>query len=268
MKSISHREAYTRLLSDHCADTLIQSMKQEDVVAGLGALAIERRFDLEGLPFLHIRVDTEDIFGARLTGLFLTQHMVRPLVPAYRHDFFYLPTICYCDTYPPSVAELIDPEASLTHELIHLRDMLGIIEKDATFVTRLRAYGLGGLESPKQLAKSVDLEVYKIFTLEPPAFKSDFQHGDRVFRMQFLGQILTHQCTTEEEYIRCQLADYIATLEASYQEKFPDQREAIRRHIRHAVNRHGRAIFGANAHDACREEHESMMRKLIDGMLR
>lgn len=267
MRSISHREVYLRLLSDDYVDALIRILREDEFVATLGVLEIERRFYPDVLPYLHIRVDTEAVFSARLTGLFLGRDLMQQLAPAFRRDHFYLPTICVCDTYAPPIAQLIDAEASLKHELIHLQDMLQIVEKDPSFVERMRIYGIGNIRSPKHLARSIDLEVYKIFTLEPPAFRSDFRHGERSYHQQFMGRIISYQCQSEEEYVRCQVASYISTLESSYEEKFEKERETIRLLMRAAVNRHGRTLFGADAHETCRAEHESTMQKLVQEIL-
>jgi hypothetical protein len=59
------------------------------------------------------------------------------------------------------------------------------------------------------------------------------------------------------------LADYVATLERKYVEKFPGHEATIRQAARLSSNRHGREVFGAAAYEQIQQVNAEWSLKLF-----
>ena len=63
------------------------------------------------------------------------------------------------------------------------------------------------------------------------------------------GQPVRYHCATAEELVTMRLADYVATLERRYAQKFPGHEATIRKAVQRWTNHHGREVFGAQAYE-------------------
>ena len=67
----------------------------------------------------------------------------------------------------------------------------------------------------------MDFELYKIFAMEPQAYRLEYEMGETWIEVLHAGQHVRYHCATAQELVTMHLADYVATLERRYVEKFP-----------------------------------------------
>lgn len=235
----NYEEIYHYLLKPDHFEQLQVLMKEQNIY---GSLNVKDAFleNKEGFPYILLKIETEQIFAAQMVGVLLK---IDSLLPEYI-DEYYFPVIAIARNYDSEINHLINQEYSVTHELLHIKDILSLIENDPSYISRLGKYGINMLESVEDLQESIDFEVSKIFYLEPQAFRSDFSNGEKILRTMFFGKILEYECETEQEYVEMQMSSYLGNLSEAYKDKFPDEDTAIKNHIDASAVKYGKDVFG------------------------
>lgn len=60
---------------------------------------------------------------------------------------------------------------------------------------------------------------------------------------------MKYKCSTEDEYIRLSICNYIIDLQEMYREKFEEVKDKINECFMNSVNRHGKEIFGEKPYE-------------------
>lgn len=248
---MKHREIYTALLSPALRGRLLATLEEEGILKLLKARALEV-VDAAPLPYVRLAITAgEGGLVAHCTGVWFD---VRPLVGPEGQDDYYLPVL--------GVAEGATA-ATISHELLHLHDMLALLERDPSYSERALKLGINGLEEPELIEESVELEVFKIFAMEPQAYRLEFAMGETWIDIGQVGGPLRYDCASAEELVTMRLASYVDTLEHRYLALFPGHEARIRKAIRRSVNRHGREVFGARADDRIRSVNAQTSLKIL-----
>jgi hypothetical protein len=194
------------------------------------------------VPYVRLAITAgEGGLVAHCTGVWFD---VRPLVGPEGDEDYYLPVLGASEEASA---------ATIAHELLHLRDMLALIEQDPSYSERALKLGINSIEEPAQIEASIDFELFKIFAMEPQAYRLEYEMGETWIDASHAGQQVRYHCANAAELVAMRMADYVATLERRYAEKFPGHEAAIEQATRRSANHHGREVFGASAYERIRQ---------------
>jgi hypothetical protein len=253
--AVKHREIYMALLSPLLRDRLLAALNEEGILTLLKAHA-SCVVDAEPEPYVRLAIKAgEDGIIAHCTGVWLD---VRPLVGPDGQDDYYLPVLGVADGASAS---------TVAHELLHLRDMLALIEQDPTYPDRALKLSINSISYPSEIEQSVDFEMLKIFSMEPQAYRLEYEMGETWIETSVAGLPVRYACANADELVAMHMADYVAKVERWYSSKFPGHEATIRRAVRRSANRHGRAVFGASAHERIQQENARTSVKLVMQLL-
>ena len=248
---MKHRETYMALLSPSLRDRLLATLREEGILTLLKAHAL-RVVDATPVPYVRLEITAgEGGFVAHCTGVWFD---VRPLVGPEGEEDYYLPVLGAAEgASAPTIG----------HELLHLHDLLALIEKDPTYPERALKLGIHSVSEPCQIGKSVDFELFKIFAMEPQAYRLEFEMGETWIDALQGGQQVRYHCASADELVTMRLADYVESLERRYVEKFPGYEATIRKAVRRSANRHGRGVFGAQAYERIQQVNAQTSWKVL-----
>jgi hypothetical protein len=234
---VKHRETYMALLSPSLRDRLLATLKQEGILTLLKAHDLEV-IDATPLPYVRLAITAgENGLVAHCTGVWFD---VRPLVGPEGEQDYYLPVLGV-----PEGAST----PTISHELLHLHDLLALIERDPSYPERALNLGINSISEPSQIEESVEFELFKIFAMEPQAYRLEFSMGETWIDASQDGHPVRYHCATAEELVAMRMADYVTKLEDRYAQMFPGHEATIRKAVRRSADHHGREIFGARAYD-------------------
>lgn len=247
---MTHREVYRWLLSPQQRDRLVRVLHEEHYVEKLCAEEV-RFVEAEPEPYLSLTIRRGATFTAHSGGIYLDLARFPELEQA---GWFYFPLVGLSDT-KDAIAR--------RHELQHLHDLLDLIERDPTYPDRsLRVHcndELSGLE------EQIDLEVFKVFTLEPPAFRLEYALGACTIEMPFLpGLTFPYRCDSADELVATWMTEYVRQLEQRFVQRFPGERARIREVMRRAVDREGVRVFGEGAFARVEALREDLPRRMLE----
>jgi hypothetical protein len=152
---VKHRDAYMALLSPPLWERTLAKLLEEGILKLLDAHSA-RVVEEAPLPYVRLEITRgRGGFIAHCTGVWFD---VRPLVGPEGEEDYYLPVL--------GAAEAASGP-TMAHELLHLRDMLDLLERDPSYSQRALKLGINSISEPYQIGKSVDLELFKIFAMEP-----------------------------------------------------------------------------------------------------
>ena len=249
--AVKHREIYMALLSSSLRGRLLTTLEEEGILALLKAHALSV-VDATPVPYVRLEI-TAGVDGliAHCTGVWFD---VRPLVGPEGEQDYYLPVLGV--SQGASIP-------TISHELLHLHDMLALIEQDPSYPERALELSINSISEPSQIKESVDFELFKIFAMEPQAYRLEYAMGETWIDTSCAGQLVRYPCATAEELVTMRLADYVVTLERRYVEKFPGHEAAIQKAVRQSANHHGRELFGARAHQRIQQVHAQSSLKIL-----
>jgi hypothetical protein len=248
---MKHRETYMALVSPSLRDRLLATLEEEGILTLLKAHAL-RLVDASPVPYVRLEI-TAGVDGlvAHCTGVWFD---VRPLVGPEGEEDYYLPVLGASEgASAPTIG----------HELLHLHDLLALIEDDPSYPERALKLGFNSVSEPDQIGESIDFELFKIFAMEPQAYRLEYEMGETWIDMSYSGQPVRYHCATAEELVTMRLADYVATLEHRYDKKFPGYEATIREAARRSANHHGREVFGAQAYERIQQVHTQSSWKVL-----
>jgi hypothetical protein len=248
---VKHREIYMALLSPPLRDRLLATLEEEGILTLLKAHAL-RVVDATPLPY--VRLETthgENGLVAHCTGVWFD---ARPLVGPEGEQDYYLPVL----GVPPGAST-----PTISHELLHLHDLLVLIERDPSYPERALKLGINSISEPSQIEESVEFELFKIFAMEPQAYRLEFSMGETWIDASHAGRPVRYHCATVEELVTMRMADYVANLERRYVQMFPGHEAMIRKAVRQSTNHHGREVFGAQAYDRTQQVNVQSSWKIL-----
>jgi len=239
------------LLSPSLRDRLLATLKEEGILTLLKAHALQV---VDATPLPYVRLETthgENGLVAHCTGVWFD---VRPLVGPEGEEDYYLPVLGV-------------PEGATTptirHELLHLHDLLALIEQDPSYSQRALNLGINSISEPSQIEESVEFELFKIFAMEPQAYRLEFELGETWIDASHGGQPVRYHCATEEELVSMRMADYVTKLEDRYVQMFPGHEAMIRKAMRRSTDHHGHEVFGAYAYDRIQQVNVLSSLKIV-----
>jgi hypothetical protein len=241
---MTHIEVYHRLVCEENRQMLHPLM--QDACASIGYKMLDMVIcNSDGLQYIECNVDTKEHFHAVMIGFILD---IRRIVPESGKDHYYLPSIMFCTTYNYHVNQYLDRENSRRHELMHLRDVLCMIDKDPQFTNKVMQYSMNKQNIlVKDLPKSIEFEMYKLFILEPKASREDHKNGENYLLIPLNnGGIYRHGNVSLDEFVRVKIGSEIARIRDIYLEKFPNNpraKQIILRQMRQSLVRHGKDVF-------------------------
>jgi hypothetical protein len=252
---VKHREIYMALLSPSLRGRLLATLEEEGILTLLKAHALEV-VDATPVPYVRLEITAgQDGLVAHCTGVWFD---VRPLVGPEGEEDYYLPVL--------GVAQGASAP-TISHELLHLHDMLMLIEQDPSYSERALKLGINSISEPSQIEESVDFELFKIFAMEPQAYRLEYEMGETWIDASHAGRPVRYYCATAEELVTMRLADYVDTLERRYVKMFPGHEAAIRKAVQRSANHHGREVFGARAHERIQTVHAQSSLKILMQLL-
>lgn len=244
---MEHKKLYYEIVQVKNQERLASLLAAELERAGYKMVTLRVVTDVDP-PYIYCQVKSDLLFTAVMIGLFAD---ISTLFPDFDEPFYYLPLIAFRLEERESIRRFMaDHELSLQHELRHLQDMLALIEATPDYPEKSFEYGLYSVTDPQDLPISIDLEVYKLFYLEPPAMRQDFANGEKWILTPMdkeATKVIRYVCDSVEEYLGLQLDSYLKGIADMYKERFDRNREVsklIDAEIDKAVNRHGQEVFG------------------------
>jgi hypothetical protein len=237
---VKHQEIYMALVSPGLRSRLLATLEEEGILQLLSAHALQL-IDTSPVPYVRLAINAgENGIIAQCAGVWFD---VRPLVGPDGEEDYYLPVLCVSeDASAPTMA----------HELLHLHDLLALIERDPSYPQRALKFSVNCIEDPADIEASIEFELFKIFAMEPQAYRLEFEMGETWIDVPHARQQVRYYCATAEELVTTRLADYVTNLECRYIEKFPGHEAAIRQATRLSTDHHGRETFGAQAYERIR----------------
>lgn len=246
---MKHREIYTALLSPTLRDRLFATLEEEGILKLLSARALQF-VEATPVPYVRLAINAGDNgVVAQCVGVWFD---VRPLVGPDGDEDYYFPVLCIPETASA---------ATIAHELLHLRDLLALIERDPSYPERALKLSVNGVEDPSDIEGSIDFELFKIFAMEPQAYRLEFEMGETWIDVPSAG--VRYHCATAEELVAMRLAGYVVNLERKYVEKFPGHEATIQQATRRSANHHGRGVFGAQAYERIRRVNAYSSLKIL-----
>lgn len=243
------------LLSPPLRGRLLATLEEEGILTLLKAHALSV-VDATPLPYVRLEITAgEGGLVAHCTGVWFD---VRPLVGPGGEQDYYLPVLGVSRGASAS---------TMSHELLHLHDLLALIEQDPSYPERALKLCINGLSEPSLIDESVELEVFKIFAMEPQAYRLEYEMGETWIDSSLAGRPVRYHCATAEELVTLRLANYVATLERRYITMFPEYEATIRKAVRRSVSHHGREVFGAHAHKRIQDVNARWPLKILAQLL-
>lgn len=241
--SVKHREIYIALLSTNLRDRLCATLEKEGVLTLLSGHALQV-IDAAPVPYVRLAINLgENGLVAHCTAIWFD---ARPLVGPDGDKDYYLPVL--------GISENASA-ATIAHELLHLHDLLALIEQDPSYPERALKLSINSISEPSQIESSIDFELFKIFAMEPQAYRLEFAMGETWIDVPDARPPVRYHCATADELVAMRLAGYVASLECKYAKIFPGHEATILQALRRSANRHGREVFGVPAYERIRRVH-------------
>jgi hypothetical protein len=157
---------------------------------------------------------------------------------------FYLPLVTRPVDLPKGMPGLPSEELSLAHELIHVRDLLRWCQEDPNYPERTLRDCFTAV-TRANLADSIDFETLRIFRLEPPAMRHDYDAGEHIILTPMIFAIVFYECESRSEYLELNISSYLRRLRQQYHQKFPADRDFIELEFTRRIELYGQEVFGA-----------------------
>jgi hypothetical protein len=247
MKNRSHREIYQELVSQNNVKKLRTILKNN--LADMDHELVT--FDIlveEDLPYIYCTVRSEEMYCGQMIGFILDSD---ELEIEYSSTVYYLPAIIMRDDFVEDSGGLLKKDRILQHELLHVRDILTYLDKNPSFPENYRKYGMNGEVCIEDLPKSIDMELSKLFFLEPAASILDYNSGETYIVIplddNINGKLAYYECHNIDEYVGLQMKNSLDRIRRTYEIKYPDDKTVssqIDQELNKALNKYGKDVFG------------------------
>jgi hypothetical protein len=257
----SYKDFYKKIVKTSNREKIIAILKENHAWEYFKIKQIEI---IQAVPYAYILIelDITGDFAAQFLGMFVE---IKKYFPGYNEDNFYLPSIAYPHDYYDNMKPYINKELSLAHELLHLQDIIDMIENDSSYLEKIYKYGFENIKEGGELPESIDFEIWKNFRIEPRALENDFKNGEKLILAPFLfGMVMKYKCKTKEEYIQLKMSDYIFDLQEMYCEKFKDEKDKIGDYFKDSINKHGHKIYGDKPYEKLSELKAGLTDKMLN----
>ncbi len=239
----SYTAAYHALLNSAQVADIWRQLQTTGLVERYQLQDMTLEHDEDGFPYLACRQGVEyvasHVYAAVQLSVFLD---LSPLLPSGVGKDYYLPFIVLPEYFDRrSFGEL---RLVVKHEVLHVKDLLTLVDRDPSYLTRVREVAFINLEDPGRLSESIEFEVFQLFYFEPRAFSMQYAQGEHTVRVLTLFYVILHRCESEKEYLELQLSQVVVRLAAEYRDKYPLQQSEMRRHFDRSLKTHGSNIFG------------------------
>ncbi|MBI2568432.1 MAG: hypothetical protein HYV63_15535 [Candidatus Schekmanbacteria bacterium] len=252
----SYERTYHALLTTADLGGLWQLVRQTGVAAQyhLEEMRLER--DEEGFPYLVCRQETptkERVgYVAMWIGVFVDP---RSLLPGYHHSELYVPFVVLPRHFDERLTG--DPRVAVGHEVLHVKDVVALIERDPSYLPRMRELAINNLEDPRRLGDSVEFEVFRVFHFEARALATEYAIGENTIRIPVLFLVISYRCASRQQYLELMLANAVVNLWDEYERKLADRTDELRGHFDRALAMFGTDVFGdrvtlAHIEELCR----------------
>ena len=260
-KRISYKDFYNKIVKKNNGEKITAILKENHAWEYFKIKQIEI---IQAVPYAYILIelDITGDFAAQFLGMFVE---IKKYFPGYNEDNFYLPAIAYPQEYYANMKPFINKELSLAHELLHLTDIIDMIENDSSYLEKIYKYGFENIKDAGELPESIDFEIWKNFQIEPRALENDFKNGEKLILAPFLfGMVMKYKCKTQEEYIQLKMSDYIFDLQDMYCERFKEEQDKIRGYFKDSINKHGHKIYGDKPYEKLSELKAGLTDKMLN----
>lgn len=239
----SYKETYHNLVTRENLDIIKKIIKDHDYYDSETIDNIQYQ-ELNSLPHFFVTVDFPDYtlgHYAMLDGIFVN---IDAIIPQW-HGKFYLGIMIIRKASNEKLKQFIDPARDMEHELHHLHRLIEHIDKHPDYIEKSMIYNVGS-STLQTLDESIAFEVKKIFLMEVPILMQDFDMGENHLFSYEEGTVTKITVDDKDDFVRYQVALYLAELHEKYREKFPEQSEQIKDKIEREINKQGKTLFGEN----------------------
>jgi len=267
---MEHAELYYSIVKEGNLDQLHSIVSEQLDGIGYKVVKIEicRKNDFR---YISCQIKTEEVFSAQMIGFFVE---ITSIIPGYEKPYYYLPVVVFCCDYDDRIMGFIDRELSLEHELLHIKDMLELIKQYPDYPEKSYRYGINSITDVKDLSKSIDLEMFKIFFVEPPAMRCDFDKGEFCILIPFddkAEKVIRYECDSRDEYVGISIDSYLMRIRRNYKVKFENNEEAskmVDEEIDRALTCYGTGVFGRDPINGLTELRKKTAIKLLIAILK
>lgn len=202
----------------------LQSMELRDL---LEIVEIHQK-DWQGFPYLLVMEEYNEKTPVEYMARYLSISMdLSPLCSDASE--YYFPFVCIPEHHPTLSDHLMSQnlEASIAHEVCHIRDILKYVDENPNYYDDLTRYSLTYIEDPMDIEKSIRFEIEKRLYLEPSALRVEYEMGVTSIPIPVLFFVKHYHCDSVQEFIKCNLYGELKELPSIYKKKFPDKKEEI-----------------------------------------
>lgn len=267
---MEHAELYYRIVKEQNYDELYPLMSEQldSIEYKVVKLKILRE---KGFPYIYCQIKTDEVFSAQMIGFFVE---IGSMIPYYKEPYYYLPVVVFCEDYDDRINKFIDKKLSIKHEVQHIKDMIELIKQYPDYPEKSHKYGMNSIIEVEYLSKSIDLEIFKLFYIEPPAMRIDFHKGEKSILISFddeAKKVVRYDCDSVDEYVGINIHSYIMRIRRHYKDKFENDEETskiIDHEIDMALTCYGKDVFGQDPIKGLDELKKRSSPRLLLSMLR
>ncbi|QTA84827.1 hypothetical protein [Desulfonema magnum] len=244
MKKLGYKNTYHRVVTKANLEKIKHILNEYGYYDEMTVDQIEYE-KKDDLPYFILNVDSPEYIRrgsfAMSDGIFIE---IGSVIREWE-GIFYLPILIIRETTNETLKPFINPDMLMEHELHHLRHIIEHIDQHPDYIEKSRKHNVGSCTFA-DIQKSIEFEVGKIFSNEMPALISDYENGERDYYLYSDGVVSVITSHDKNEFVRYNIAQYIAKLRIAYIDRFPEKKSELSEYIEKEVNKQGKSIFGEN----------------------
>jgi hypothetical protein len=242
----TYAETYRILITQNNVAKIWKALKRTVIPQRYALDELELCHDEEGFPYLSApQSEMKGCsvgYAAMMISVFLE---LEPGLLGHEATEFYVPIVVLPRQFDVALGGSRD--LALRHEVLHVKDLVRLMDADRHYVDKVRELAFGSLSDDSRLAESVDFELWKQSYFEVPATKMEYAQGERTLRFPFFTTVIEHVCHSEREYTHALLRNNVLALLERYRQRFPERAADLDGYFDSALLRHGPALFGHSA---------------------
>lgn len=244
MKKSGYKNTYHRVVTKANLDKIKNILNEYEYYDENTVEQIEYE-EKDNLPYFILTVDSAEYIGrgayAMLDGIFIE---INSIIQQWE-GIFYLSILIIRKITNEKLKPIINPDMLKEHELHHLQYIIEHIDRYPGYIEESRKYNVGSC-TYADIEKSIKFEVSKIFSIELPAFISDYEKGERDYYLYSDGLASITTSHDKNELVQYNLAQYIVKLSVAYMDRFSEKKAELSEYIAKEVNKQGERKFGEN----------------------
>ena len=240
------KEIYQKIVCERNLEQLKLILGKEIPAVGFEFISFELLKDTrDGFPYIYCLIDSNMMYAAQMIGLLVD---IKEIIPDYGKDYYYLPIVAFCETLPEEVRQYVNKGISINHELLHVKDMLDLIDEDPGFPEKVWNYGKYSPIKNDDLPESIDHEIFKVFRMEPQAIRQDYEAGENYILLPLKnGEIYKYVCSEFQQCLLVKMVSEITRINKIYLDKFniePSAKQIISDEFKRSIKKfHYRTLF-------------------------